>query len=964
MDSRGFRFGDWQVDIQGNSLSDGSTRTQLEPRVMDVLRYLCRHAGAVIPPEELLQAGWGTAEMGDNPVHKAIAQLRRALGDSSTEPRYIETVRKRGYRAIAPVAEDELPPGVWQNGSPFRGLEAFQEAHAAIFFGRYQAVSRLRELVLEQAAGGCAMALVLGPSGAGKTSLVRAGLMPQLMEGGQPGQRVALGCVLHLDCADLGEGSLYDALAAVLVDTELNGELLFDGSSAAQIAQRLAAEPQSVAAQLARAGGIRIGLFVDRLEALFRTTQADAAQRLAFIEVLELLARDGALLLVLACRNDFYPELIELSPLMALKARGGHFDLVAPNGAELAQIVREPARAAQLSFERDPLTGASLDDVLCDAARGNPDTLPLLQYCLNELYRQRSEAGALRFSVFRELGGIEGALGVRAEQVVSAQAAAQQESLPYVLSLLVNVGEEQGAVTGRRAPWSALHDDAARDLVRAMVEARLFVSELSGGVPSFGVAHEALLRRWPRVAAWVEQHRHSLQVRTRLGLQADRWASAGRPRDLLLPRGSQVNQAASLLALEGFALSAQEKEFIGSSLSRVKLGERLRMAAIGAIAALAVLSGVLGLSARSAQLRAEQHRNDAEGLMGFMLGDFIDKLRPLGRLDLLDSVSQRAQAYLSNVEESTAGPSASLQRAKWLQLIAETNITRAKPDAAAEALAAARAILERLDLGRSRDKELLRTLGANAFYRAQIHADRQQWDEAVSLMKEYLAAAQRLMDAAPDDADAWKNLGSAHNSLGAMLLRQGKTAEAAEHLKESVQYRRRALQATPDDRKLVAGLANGLSWLAETRNTLGQSAEAMQLFGEEQALLDRLHKAAPEEAVWTSRLSYSLVNQGDILLKQKEAAAARQKFLSAERLVQEISLHEPGNRRWKVDVLNFRLRGLDTEPGSKAKLAALDTLSREASALGDDDHGKSDLARLRKDIALRQRDTQNRLTSR
>src|SRR5689334_807196 len=103
MDGRGFRFGDWQVDVGGNSLSHGDARATLEPRAMDVLRYLCRHPGAVIPAEELLQTCWGTAELGDNPVHKAIAQLRRALGDSSTEPRYIETVRKRGYRAIAAV---------------------------------------------------------------------------------------------------------------------------------------------------------------------------------------------------------------------------------------------------------------------------------------------------------------------------------------------------------------------------------------------------------------------------------------------------------------------------------------------------------------------------------------------------------------------------------------------------------------------------------------------------------------------------------------------------------------------------------------------------------------------------------------------------------------------------------------------------------------------------------------------
>src|ERR1043165_1484095 len=121
MSDNGFRFGDWQINPDSNSLCQGSTTATVEPKAMDVLRYLCRHAGAVIPPEELLQACWGNAELGDNPIHKAITQLRRALGDSASEPRYIETVRKRGYRAIAPVLSEEAAlEGSWQQGSPFR----------------------------------------------------------------------------------------------------------------------------------------------------------------------------------------------------------------------------------------------------------------------------------------------------------------------------------------------------------------------------------------------------------------------------------------------------------------------------------------------------------------------------------------------------------------------------------------------------------------------------------------------------------------------------------------------------------------------------------------------------------------------------------------------------------------------------------------------------------------------------
>jgi len=334
-----FQFGDWLVSPEANIVSNGDAKTQLEPRVMAVLRYLCRHPGAVIPAEEILQACWGSNELGDNPVHKAITQLRRAFGDSTTDPRYIETIRKRGYRAIAPVVTLAAPPSTtWEGGSPFRGLEAFQENHAAIFFGRVQATAQLRELVLTQAAHGCPMALILGPSGSGKTSLVRAGLLPQLMAGAvRSDEPIGLSSTVYLDCADLGSGTLFQALAGALIDAEINGAPLFPGSSADSLGQRLASDPGGVATELCERACPRtaVGVFIDRLEAVFRA-QPDEANR--FIDVIDALAKSNCLLMLAACRNDFYPEVMAQPVLLALKSRGAHFDVLPPDGADMHKL--------------------------------------------------------------------------------------------------------------------------------------------------------------------------------------------------------------------------------------------------------------------------------------------------------------------------------------------------------------------------------------------------------------------------------------------------------------------------------------------------------------------------------------------------------------------------------------------------------------------------------------------------
>lgn len=960
MSDRGFRFGEWQINPDSNTLHNGNESSQLEPRAMDVLRYLCRHAGAVIPAEELLQACWGNVELGDNPVHKAITQLRRALGDSSTEPRFIETIRKRGYRAIAAVtANVAADEGGWLQGSPFRGLEAFQENHAAVFFGRMQSVAQLRDVVRKQTTAGCAMALVLGPSGSGKTSLVRAGLLPQLMKSlSSVAEPVALECTLYMDCADLAEGGLFQALAAVLLDTELDGKLIFSGDNAEALAKRLESAHSEAVVERLHTGGRRprVGLFVDRLEAVFRAPGVNDEVRTRFVSLLEQLARSGAVLVMLACRNDFYPDVIALPALMALKARGGHFDLSPPEGADIAQIVRQPARAAQLRFEQDPVSGASLDDVLCDAARGSPDTLPLLQYCLNELYRQRSEDGTLRFAVFEQLGGIDGAIAARAEQVVEALEPSQRAALPHVLSLLVDMSEEQGAVTARRAAWSSLHGAEAQALVRALVEARLFVSELASDVASFGVTHEALLRRWPRVAEWIEQHRHALQVRTRIGHDAERWAAAGRPRDLLLPRGSQVNQARALLDMDGFTLAPQEQEYVRVSVQRVKLAERIKMAMTAGVTMLAVLAVILGIAARNAERDAEQQRTEAEGLMSYMLGEFVEKLRPLGRLDLLDGISGKALAYLSAAQSKDASPTTLSQRAKALHVIAEVNIARSNFAKATEALQAAHGILMALEHSNSDRKVLYKTLGANAFYQGQIHMLRGELELGEKMFTEYRVHSDSLAAADPDDSDGWMEQSYAHSNLGAIAMRGGRYAAAADAFAASVQLKQRALSAQPGSTKLPADLSNTLSWLAEAKSKLGLLSEARALYQREEELLRPLHNAAPNDALWTYRLANALTFQSELLLAMGQQSEARAKLRNAEALLLEVVKQDPSNRHWQTGLytVQMKLFDMDSEFGQ-----ADEALPRQQALLGKLDgmrsnDGKPDPVSLQQLIAVAQ----------
>ncbi|MYN18518.1 transcriptional regulator [Rugamonas sp. FT107W] len=931
MNHKSFRFGQWRVDPATNTLSCGDLNRQLEPRAMDVLLHLCKHPHVVVSAETLLDACWGDVSPSDNAVHKIITQLRRALDDSAVEPRYIETIRKRGYRLLAELSyDDDVSNGSWLHASPFRGLEAFEEQHAAIFFGRKLGVDQLVQVVVSQAQAACAMVLVLGPSGAGKTSLVQAGLIPALKAGAAPAESgLAIASHLQLDCADMGQAGLLDTLASVLLDAELDGKLLFENTSAVALAQRMAQDLPGLIAQLqARLPAIRLMLFIDRFEAIFRLPHIGEQERAGFIHVLDQLARSGCILLVLACRNDFYPHLTAYPALMSMKLRGGHFDLAPPGAADIAQIIRHPVQVAQLRYTVDAETGESLDQVLIDAAKAGPDTLPLLQYCLQELYRLRSPDGELSHASFHALGGLEGAIGARAEQVISALGSAQIAALPHVLSQLVLVAEDESTVTSRRVPWSALRDEADHGLVQALVDAHLFVSDLHGGAPAFGIAHEALLRRWPRVVAWIEEHRQALQVRSRISAQAKRWQDSGRARDMLLPSGTQANQARQLLKTSGFSFTPQEQAFVHASLQGVRRGERLRMTITIAMAGLALLAGGLFLMARSAQQAAEQHRTEAEELMGYMLGDFVDKLRPLGKLDLLDSVSNRALKYLSDPARGDDGDAALAQRAKSLQVLSEVKISRGDPAGANMALLAGRDILRQQLKSRPDDLALLKSAGENAFWLGQIQLDQKAWGKSQEYFEQYRAYADRQAVVAPTLVDAWIEQSYAHNNLGTVALWRDDIQRAADEFALSVELKQRAYTQTPKNKRLAADLADSLSWQARAQMQLGRLAFAETLGIRELALLQTLHDTHPEDTLWVNRLSSAWSHQSILRQARGDLVASHEAMQRAYSLLQAIVEKDASNRKWQRNLYIAELRLIETETDDQKPTSILARLNK------------------------------------
>ncbi len=530
-------------------------------------------------------------ESGDGSLSAAFSPYEDLAEFEDHLEQHLEKLLVRQLVESGDPAAAEAPP-LWREGSPYRGLETFEYEHAPVFFGRTRAVHDVIDALRAQAAEGRAFVNVLGMSGGGKSSLARAGVLPLLT---QPGviEGVGLWRRALMRPGDEG-GDVFAALAAALTAPEalpaLAGPEGAGGLArllretprdelAAALTQRLEAALERTAAelqaekQLLQAPSARLVLLVDQLEEIFTLEHLSDGDRAAFVDVLDVLARGGQAWVLATLRSDFYPRCGELPALVALQERAGQVHLLRPSPAEIGQMIRKPAVAAGLAFDHDPEADMGLDDVLRDAAASSPEALPLLEFTLEQLYQARDAKGVLTFEAYHRLGGVEGALAQRAEEVFDRLAPEVQAVLPRVLRGLVQVSQtEDAAVSRKRADYDTLcANPLARALIDAFVDARLLVTELGAGDRrTVAVGHEALLRHWPRLTAWLEEDREDLRVLGRLAAASRRWQEEGRSVDFVLAEGKPLLEAEELEARWGDELEPAQRELIAASTARAR----------------------------------------------------------------------------------------------------------------------------------------------------------------------------------------------------------------------------------------------------------------------------------------------------------------------------------------------------------------------------------------------------------
>ncbi|HYZ11047.1 MAG TPA: AAA family ATPase, partial [Actinomycetota bacterium] len=474
------------------------------------------------------------------PVH--VLRLRAEAEDPAEDVAF-----RRALGAAAVRLAPAVPGTIVAN--PYKGLRAFEEADAPEFFGREDLIRQLVDRL-----GETRFLAVVGPSGSGKSSVVRAGLIPAIRGGALPGSNEWLVADLLPGAYPIAELEAALLRVAVHPPSSLIEQLERDEQGLLRATKRILPADDS-----------ELLLVIDQFEEVF-TLVEDENTRTRFLEMLETAVTDprSRLRVVVTLRADFYDRpLLYRGFAELLRSR---IEAVIPlSPEELERAISGPAKRVDVRLEQ-----GLVPQMLADVS-DEPGALPLLQYALTELFERRDDS-ILTMDAYRAIGGVSGALGRRAEELYRGLDGKGQEAARQLFLRLVALGEGTED-TRRPVPRSELESldvegQAMASVIEAYGASRLlsFDRDSRTGAATVEVAHEALLTAWGRLRRWIDEAREDVRTERRLSAATRDWLESDRDPSFLV-MGSRLDQLETWLGVSDMSITPDEREFVEASLA-------------------------------------------------------------------------------------------------------------------------------------------------------------------------------------------------------------------------------------------------------------------------------------------------------------------------------------------------------------------------------------------------------------
>ncbi len=563
-----YRFSNCELDTEQDQLYRAGQPVPLRRKAFDLLVYLIKHPGITLGKDDLVGKIWPEVVISDATLNSSIREVRYAIGDSGTEQRLIRTIYGKGYSFVGHVSRvdrDEQLAAIENSLNavhltcPYPGVVPYSAEDASHFFGRESEIEQIVSLLHHQS-----LIMVIGPSGSGKSSLVYAGLLPELTR------------TRHFEedywlVRQMRPGSTpCDSLGRIF---ETNVERGLDIDIAAQL---LGLNPPAR----------RLLLLVDQFEEVFTQTEREETSR--FFGALRDLRNLKDFTLVLTMRADFYPDLMNC-PLWPIDV-SQRIEVAPLRGVALRKAIKQPAANIGVQIEPD-----LIERLLVDAA-DEPGVLPMLQETMRLLWADMEDR-VLTYAAYERLNyktgngndeetakGLTAAIAMKADAALAELSPDQQTIARRFFLRLVQFGEGR-ADTRRQQPLSALRTTSDNptlfeSTLNHLTENRLLTQ--SGGNEREGsfvdIAHESLINGWARLRDWTLERREAEQVRRRLEAKVAEWKRLGRDTGGLLDKAQLPEAERWLDGPDASDLGASESlsEFVRVSKATIERAEQER----------------------------------------------------------------------------------------------------------------------------------------------------------------------------------------------------------------------------------------------------------------------------------------------------------------------------------------------------------------------------------------------------
>ncbi len=636
--------------------------------------------------------------------------------------------------ALEPLLPGRFARNLRADQSPYTGLSAFQESDAARFFGRTREISAMVTRLRDQPLVG-----VVGPSGVGKSSFVRAGVVPALKHSGEPWETVVIrpgrnpmaalaavtASLVSSSASNSGANNTNTGVSSTTMAEDINEQQKF--------LKRLQHEPGFLGTVLrsrARRHGQKVLLFIDQFEELYTLTP-DPAERLAFTACLSGVADDATtpLRVVLSIRSDFLDRVAEDQRFMAELSQGLFF-LMPPGRDALREAIVMPAEMAGHRFETENMVRHMIDTLASTSG-----ALPLLQFTATKLWEARDRGQkVLTEDSYRAIGGTEGALASHADAVLN-DLTPQAQNLVRAIFLRLVTPERTRAIVSVSELRDLTQDvDEVQRLIEHLVFARLLVvqtGEAQGG-GSVEIVHESLLHTWPRLRIWLDENQDDAAFIDQLRTAARQWHSKGRPGGLVW-RGEAAEEARRFVRRYRGTLPKIEQDYLAAVHRLGARSTRVRRTAV-VVAMLGLTVVAAGSTAAMVRISRAEKNSTAQAAAAVAaeakvreqydkLEDSVGKQKAAEQkaLAALDEAQKANEAVMQGQEELAKANDGLIdalnkanrakRKARRERKRAEENEGRAE-EAAQEALRASENLKVALDRERDRLKRLEGQLGS------------------------------------------------------------------------------------------------------------------------------------------------------------------------------------------------------------------------------------------------------------